>query len=285
METLRVVTLVIAIVASAYISYSSRDKSLPANRNLNRVSIWKRCLEAYGINEACKLMPKTYVFPEDADKFEREYTPTKEYILKELASGQRKGIFLLDHMAQPNLNNIAVIQEYIPNPMLIRGFKFDTRVFLVIDCERGVLMFDKCYNVYTEKPFSYRSQERSRKINQAMTDDSHYTINALPRTLDELREFGINTELIRQVIAEKTSKVISACMPMCRVRENRAAIYGLDVEILDNSDVRIIEINSLPQITFDVEWKKSITDELRESRHNRVYNPSQWRRIALPSTM
>lgn len=282
METLLAVTLAVA-AAGIYVSHSRREPPLPANRNLNRVSIWKRCVEAYGIDEACELMPRTYVFPEDANRFAREYTPTKEYIMKELASGQRKGVFLFDHRASHSFDNIAVVQEYIPNPMLIRGFKFDTRVFLVVDCERGVLMFDKGYNVYTEREFSYRSLDRSQKINQAMTDDSHYTTNALPRTLDDLGEFGVNPEFIRQVIAHKTSKVISACMPMCSSVQRRAAIYGLDVEILDNGDVRIIEINSLPQITFDVAWKKEITDELRECRRTRNYDPRHWRLIARPS--
>eukprot|EP01006_Ploeotia_vitrea_P025637 TRINITY_DN58539_c0_g1_i1.p1 TRINITY_DN58539_c0_g1~~TRINITY_DN58539_c0_g1_i1.p1 ORF type:complete len:1417 (-),score=160.11 TRINITY_DN58539_c0_g1_i1:52-4302(-) len=57
------------------------------------------------------------------------------YIVKPNTGSQGKGIKLVKHPMKHHFDD-AVVQEYIPNPMLIEGYKFDIRVYvLVLSCD------------------------------------------------------------------------------------------------------------------------------------------------------
>ena len=85
--------------------------------------------------------PKTYVFPQDADEFESarndpNYDPDKElrlWIFKPSASSWGKGIKILTKDSPiPACKKGFVISEYIPNPHLIEGLKYDLRVYVLV---------------------------------------------------------------------------------------------------------------------------------------------------------
>ena len=247
-------------------------------RYLNRSDIWTNVLRGHGRSMACSIFPQTYVLPLDLDQFNSEYSRKKEYIYKTLASGERKGVFLYEE--GDDLSDSAVIQEYIQNPLLINGFKFDIRCFLVVDCARGAYLYRPFYAVYTEKPFEYHSKDRKKKINQVGQTDEHYRDNGLPNTDDALRAEGINVDKTMQELAEKLSIIMEATPQLCGKNDSaRRQVYGIDAEMLADGSVKVIEINSRPQLTFESLWKSHITDPVKKYRDKGVMNPGMWIKI------
>lgn len=84
--------------------------------------------------------PRTWLLPEDQESFEAHAQGRKSkgksqptYIIKPDEGAQGEGIFLiqnprdLSHLKQP-----SIVQEYIAKPLLIRGLKFDLRLYVLV---------------------------------------------------------------------------------------------------------------------------------------------------------
>ena len=80
----------------------SRSNKLDKQFVYNRNNIWSKCYQRYGLSETINIMPMTYCFPNDFAKFYAEWQPNKEYIAKELESGMRRGVFLVN---KTNIND------------------------------------------------------------------------------------------------------------------------------------------------------------------------------------
>ena len=79
-------------------------------------------------------IPKTYILPKEystlVDLMEKENRQT--WIVKPSASSQGRGIFITDNIEDINPKIPQVVCQYIENPLLYNGFKFDLRVYVAI---------------------------------------------------------------------------------------------------------------------------------------------------------
>ena len=84
--------------------------------------------------------------------------PLKQWIFKPAAQAQGRGIFVTNRIEEINQKNSSstanyVVSEYIHNPLLLNGYKFDLRVYAVVTCihplriyifEEGLARFATC---------------------------------------------------------------------------------------------------------------------------------------------
>jgi tubulin polyglutamylase TTLL2 len=80
-------------------------------------------------------VPTTFVLPNEYVNFMREYAEQTEkaiWICKPSDSSRGRGIFLISDMSQLIYDQQYVIQQYISNPLLLGGFKFDLRLYVLI---------------------------------------------------------------------------------------------------------------------------------------------------------
>lgn len=78
----------------------------------------------------------------------------KQWIVKPAASSQGRGIFVTNNIADiPHKEKQYVVSEYIGNPLLFNGYKFDLRIYVAITSvnplriyiyEEGLTRFATC---------------------------------------------------------------------------------------------------------------------------------------------
>lgn len=83
--------------------------------------------------------PRTWLLPEEQEEFEayayrkREQGKAMTYILKPDEGAQGEGIFLFQNPRDLCALKVpSVVQEYISKPLLIRGLKFDLRLYVLV---------------------------------------------------------------------------------------------------------------------------------------------------------
>lgn len=84
-------------------------------------------------------LPKTYILPNEYQYLmqDMQATPGQQWIFKPAANAQGRGIFVTDkwsEIPQKNSSSNYVVSEYIANPLLLNGYKFDMRIYVVITC-------------------------------------------------------------------------------------------------------------------------------------------------------
>ena len=83
-----------------------------------------------------QFVPQTWVLPKEWVEFEtmmrNQSKKNKTYIVKPDHSSQGKGIFLTRSSLSIDRTQPQVIQRYIPRPLLIDGYKFDLRLYVLI---------------------------------------------------------------------------------------------------------------------------------------------------------
>jgi hypothetical protein len=109
-----------------------RYNHFPCTWQLGRKdNLWKNFLRMKSLFvKDFKFMPLTYIFPEDKNKFHKNYDKEKMYIIKPVASSRGRGIRLLSRLK--NIPERCLISEYISNPLVINNKKFDLRLYVVI---------------------------------------------------------------------------------------------------------------------------------------------------------
>lgn len=114
----------------------------PHSYNIGRKdAMWRNIAEMQErFPEEYNFCPRTYVYPQDADDFDQireEYRQNGEtdrlWIFKPSASSCGKGIKIMTIDSEiPPIKRGFVISDYIANPHLIEGLKYDLRVYVLV---------------------------------------------------------------------------------------------------------------------------------------------------------
>ena len=98
--------------------------------------------EKYG-KEPFNIIPDTYNLPDEFADFYNHFNSQKQkldannqwqnqWIIKPSNSCQGKGIYIIDDVSEVPIDEPCIVSQYVHNPLLINGLKFDIRIYVLV---------------------------------------------------------------------------------------------------------------------------------------------------------
>lgn len=257
----------------------------------------KRCL-ARNLNRMVRFFPDDYdIFPKswclpmelnDAQEYSRSH-PSTVFILKPDHGSQGRGIRLCRNLRSTSMTQEKVVcQEYVKNPLLIDGFKFDMRVYVLItdmDPLRVYIYNEGLARFATTKYhqpsisnrgniFMHLTNYSLNKNSQTFCPDSESgskrTFSVLNRILQEggfnVQELWnqIDDVILKTIFSAYTTlrHVYRATFHNHRFRSGGFEVLGFDIIIDRKMKPLILEINQSPSFHTDQEVDLEVKNTL-----------------------
>jgi len=135
-----------------------------------------------------RFFPDTWILPTDLSDFKQQFGGTKKptFIIKPDNGCQGKGIFLVRDVDKVPMDFVTayVAQRYIHRPLLLDGFKFDLRLYvLVVGCDPLRIFLHRCGLVrLASEPYVEPS---GKNLAQSMVHLTNYAINKMNPNFEE----------------------------------------------------------------------------------------------------
>ncbi|GAB9469330.1 hypothetical protein Gpo141_00006611 [Globisporangium polare] len=207
------------------------------------------------------------------------------WIMKPVALSRGRGISLIDDLSQVVYGEQVVIQEYIANPLLLDGYKFDLRLYVLVTsfnpleaffydegfvriCTRQyedadlTNLFVHLTNSSIQKENQDAIQASDNPINAAAGEEAGGTKMTLAYLWKRLEAMGADVERVKSEITEVILKSLLCGEDHIPFQVNSFDLYGYDILLDDAFRPWLIEINSSPSMARENDLDYQVKDAL-----------------------
>eukprot|EP00931_Biecheleriopsis_adriatica_P100894 TRINITY_DN76130_c0_g1_i1.p1 TRINITY_DN76130_c0_g1~~TRINITY_DN76130_c0_g1_i1.p1 ORF type:complete len:1109 (-),score=215.05 TRINITY_DN76130_c0_g1_i1:33-3359(-) len=236
-------------------------------------------------SDAFDFVPQTFVLPEQVQEFLEVYERKGGlWIVKPHASSRGRGIFVLRDVSELPLNELSVVSQYVEDPLLIQGLKFDLRVYVLVTCYDPLRAY-----IYREGLVRFASKPYStdeKHLSDAYRHLTNYSINKAASNFVEnsqlqadnvghkwsvsalnkhLKCVGVDVELMWSRIMDLIVKSLLSVEPVISARtkltapysQNCFELYGFDVLVDSGLKPWLLEVNLSPSMQAEspLDWQ------------------------------
>ncbi|KAF4102609.1 tubulin polyglutamylase TTLL5 isoform X2 [Onychostoma macrolepis] len=225
------------------------------------------------------IVPQTFVLPAEYQEFSSSFSKDKgAWIIKPVASSRGRGIYLVSSPSQIPLEENILASRYISNPLLIDGFKFDVRLYVLVTSYDPLLIY--LYEEGLARFATVKYEHATANIKNQFMHLTNYSVNkkssdyvscddpevedygnkwSMSAMLRYLRQEGKDTTLLMGQIEDLIIKALlsaeihiaTACKMFVPHRCNCFELYGFDVLIDSNLKPWLLEVNLSPSLACD----------------------------------
>lgn len=173
--------------------------------------------------------PVVYHLPEDRSTLERDFAHARDpvFIIKPRASSRGRGIKLITSADQIPRSNKMLVQQYIPNPLTVDGYKCDIRVYVMVTSwdplrvyinEDGLVRFatqkykagPKYYKRKHAHITNYSTNKESKNFVESTSESqgSKWSLQAFRRWLREVK--GVDDAEVWEAMKDQCVRTIMA---------------------------------------------------------------------------
>lgn len=268
----------------------------PESRQLTRKDLLKKNLQALTemgrgrkSGEYFEIMPPTYLLPNEFTAFVKAFHEIEQradfetkapniWIMKPVGLSRGRGISLVTDVNTLQYSQASVIQRYIPNPLLLGGYKFDLRLYVLVTsvCPLEAFIYTEGFARVSTHKFTLDPQELSNKFihltnssiqkqntsgpskdnplsntDDAVVGGSKMSLTGQGGLWNLLTKLGVDSEAVWANIKELVIKSLVAVEDRMSFQPNCFEVFGFDV--LMDEDLRpwLIEVNASPSLTRD----------------------------------
>eukprot|EP00929_Paragymnodinium_shiwhaense_P000082 TRINITY_DN10022_c0_g1_i1.p1 TRINITY_DN10022_c0_g1~~TRINITY_DN10022_c0_g1_i1.p1 ORF type:complete len:758 (-),score=152.55 TRINITY_DN10022_c0_g1_i1:224-2497(-) len=234
---------------------------------------------------AFDFVPETFILPQQIHSFRKRYTESSDlWILKPQNSSCGRGIALLRSLKEIPANQEGVVSQYVKNPLLIQGLKFDLRIYVLVtsfDPLRAYIYREGLVR-FASKPYSVKKKH----LSDAFRHLTNYSVNKFSKDFQEnkeveadnyghkwslsalnkhLKAVGISSDTMWSRIMDLCVKTLLAVEPTISSRSravtahhgNCFECYGFDVLVDSNLKPWLMEVNLSPSMQAEspLDWQ------------------------------
>ncbi|KAM8921316.1 tubulin polyglutamylase TTLL5 [Pelodytes ibericus] len=238
----------------------------------------QRMQQKHGVRNF-NLLPHTYLLPSEYQEFCYAFCKDRgPWIVKPVASSRGRGVYLINSPSQISMENNILVSRYIGNPLLIDGFKFDIRLYVLITSYDPLIIY--LYEEGLTRFATVRYDRTAKHIKNQFMHLTNYSVNkksgdyvscddpevedygnkwSMSAMLRYLKQDGKDTaalmsqieDLIIKTVISGERPIASACKSFLAHRGNCFELYGFDVLIDGNLKPWLLEVNLSPSLACD----------------------------------
>jgi tubulin polyglutamylase TTLL5 len=219
-------------------------------------------------------VPDTYVLPDEFADFYSKFQAEKGWwIIKPCASSQGKGIYIVDNLDEVPIDESLIISRYVANPLLIKGLKFDLRIYVLVTCFEPlrIYMFEEGLARFASEPYRTTSKASrymhltnysvNKKNSQFVQNENSLEDNvghkwSMSALFKHLNQQGADVsllwsriyDLIIKTVQTVEPKVVEQMRKYSLHRCNCFDLYGFDVLIDAELKPWLMEVNLSPSL-------------------------------------
>jgi len=314
------------------------------SKQLTRKDILKKNLHRFTsmpgkASDAFRIMPETYILPQEYTHFVRSFTEKEAamfcqdpaareeagaddkpysstnsslnlWIMKPVGMSRGRGISLVSDISCLTYSQATVVQRYIPDPMLLDGYKFDLRLYVLVTSFHPLEAFvygDGFARVSTQR-YTLDPNEIQNKFVH-LTNSSIQRLNSAGPTQDNplmggdqdsggskialkgdsglwarMGKMGFDTDAIWKQICLLLVKSLVVVDDRMTYQPNAFEVFGYDVLIDSKCRPWLIEANASPSMSRDSALDYRIKDAMIKDTIQLV-NPLPFDRAAVSRVM
>ncbi|XP_034530715.1 tubulin polyglutamylase TTLL5 isoform X1 [Notolabrus celidotus] len=225
------------------------------------------------------IVPQTFVLPSEFQEFCNCFAKDKgPWIIKPVASSRGRGIYLVSNPNQISMDENILVSRYINNPLLIDGFKFDMRLYVLVTSYDPLLIY--VYEEGLARFATVKYDQTSKNIKNTFMHLTNYSLNkkssdyvscddpevedygnkwSMSAVLRYLKQEGKDTTLLMRQVEDLIIKAVlsaelqigTACKMYVPHKTNCFELYGFDVLIDSNLKPWLLEVNLSPSLACD----------------------------------
>lgn len=205
------------------------------------------------------------------------------WIMKPAAKSRGRGIQVVNDISQLSYGEPMVLQKYVKNPLLLNGYKFDLRVYVLVTSVNPleVFIYKEGFGRFSTVPYTLDPNDKSNKFVH-LTNYSINKHNMKNYDLDpKEKKFGgtkVAFSTLKKAFKDDLkvdwdqviwTQVRAVCLKALVAAQNDMVynpccfdLYGIDVIIDDEYRCWILEINSSPSLATETPLDEIIKSKL-----------------------
>jgi len=248
---------------------------------------------------AFDFVPRTYTLPMEWQAYLDDYSrdPSQLWIIKPAASSRGRGISVIEHPRDVGADETCVVSRYVSNPLLIDGFKFDIRLYVLITSFEPlrVYVFEEGFARFSTEKFTLDPNSYDNKYvhltNYSINKNSHKFVKNVDADIDDcgnkwslsalkrrMHEMGIEvptvmaqiSDLIIKTLLSVESQVVPSLKTFVPHRGNCFELLGFDVMLSDTCKPWLLEVNLSPSLATDSPLDRRIKSRLIANMFNMI---------------
>lgn len=159
--------------------------------------------------ELWNLMPQTFVLPQEFNNFVKAFSAGQQadaaknlWIIKPVGMSRGRGISVVNDIGSVSYSEQVVCQKYLTNPLLLDGYKFDLRIYVLVTSFQPLesFIFREGFARMSTEKFSVRAEDIKNKM-------VHLTNSSIQKHAKEQVRFG---EAGRRLLEEE-GEFLTSC--------------------------------------------------------------------------
>lgn len=238
------------------------------------------------LNSLFDIMPKTYLLAKEYMEFVEEFhkngkdNPLNLWIVKPVGKSRGKGIYLINDISDVPLADSFLVQQYLTNPLLVEGYKFDMRIYVLVTSVNPLELFlykDGFARVSTEKFDLFTKNRKIHLTNAAIqncltkgSQNYEKVYGGSKISLDilkyKLSKQHIDFDYLWKQVQSIVLKTLIASQCDLPYSPSTFELFGFDIIIDENAKCWLLEVNSSPSLersnALDDQIKLPLVDDI-----------------------